>query len=288
MAACALDSAGMTGDLARRTATAVVLGAVALAAVWAGGAIFTTVVLALFAGLMWEWSGLTLPDRSLIARAGHTIGPPLFLGVLLLLPPYLDMPPVNPAALVFGLPALAFLAAFTGRADHEQPAGRWLHILWCAWFAPAVFAAIWLRDAYGPLTLAWGFAVVWASDIGAYFIGRAIGGRKLAPRISPGKTVSGLLGGLAAAVAVGLAASLLLDVELPALANAGAYAGVALVVAGAGVLGDLGESALKRHAGVKDSGRLLPGHGGLFDRLDSILFALPAFAYCVYLRGWPL
>jgi phosphatidate cytidylyltransferase len=119
--------------------------------------------------------------------------------------------------------------------------------------------------------------IVWAADTGAYFAGRRFGRRKLSPRISPNKTVEGLAGGALAGVLVGVAGGALagaLAPKLPAVALG------ALVVVLASAVGDLFESLLKRHAGVKDSGNLIPGHGGLLDRMDSVLAALPVFALC--------
>lgn len=116
---------------------------------------------------------------------------------------------------------------------------------------------------------------VWAADTGAYFTGRRFGRRKLAPSISPNKTVEGMLGGLAAGVLVAVAASPLAGAGLDRLPL---VALVALVAAGFSVIGDLVESLLKRHVGAKDSGDWLPGHGGVLDRLDGVLAALPAFA----------
>ncbi len=127
--------------------------------------------------------------------------------------------------------------------------------------APAL-ALFFIRDQYDGINLTlWTLIVVWATDIGAYFAGRAIGGARLAPRLSPNKTWAGLFGGIAAA----LAASLLLAAPLHVPLRLASLAGV-LAIAAQG--GDLFESWLKRRAGVKDSGSLLPGHGGLLDRLD--------------------
>jgi phosphatidate cytidylyltransferase len=125
----------------------------------------------------------------------------------------------------------------------------------------------------------WLLLVVWTTDIGAYFAGRSIGGPKLAPRISPGKTWAGLVGGMAAA---GLVGGL-----LTALAGAGFWlaAGLGALLAAVAQAGDLFESRLKRHAGVKDSGHLIPGHGGLLDRIDGLVFAAPTFALVVALMG---
>jgi phosphatidate cytidylyltransferase len=118
-------------------------------------------------------------------------------------------------------------------------------------------------------------AIIMGSDTLAFFVGRALGRHKLAPHISPGKTVEGALGGLAGGVAGALAVRATGLPELP-LVHALAL-GVA--VAGFGILGDLVESLLKRWAGVKDSGGLFPGHGGMLDRLDSLLFGAPVLYY---------
>jgi phosphatidate cytidylyltransferase len=123
---------------------------------------------------------------------------------------------------------------------------------------------------------------VWAADTGAYFAGRRFGRRKLAPSISPNKTVEGMLGGLAAGVLVALVVAPLAGIgpeRLPLVAL------VALVAAGFSVVGDLVESLLKRQVGVKDSGDWLPGHGGVLDRLDGVLAALPAFALAKAVTG---
>ena len=135
---------------------------------------------------------------------------------------------------------------------------------------PAI-SLLWIRERYipGGITpqpdlLVWVFLVVWSTDIGAYFAGRAIGGPKLAPSISPNKTVAGLMGGIAAAtlIAGAWAAWLSMPPLLIWLAPPFAFAAQ---------MGDLFESGLKRRAGVKDSGTWLPGHGGLLDRLDGLV-----------------
>lgn len=126
-------------------------------------------------------------------------------------------------------------------------------------------AGLWfVRDTLGMTAALWVFAMVWASDIGAYFAGRAFGGARLAPTISPSKTWSGLFGGMIAALVAG--------------ATLGDRAGIigvplwiGLVMGLLAQLGDLGQSWMKRRAGVKDSGKLIPGHGGVFDRVDGLL-----------------
>lgn len=121
--------------------------------------------------------------------------------------------------------------------------------------------------------------VTWAGDAGAYYAGTSLGRRKLAPVISPNKTVEGLIGGLILAVLVSVGAHLWF---LPSFSLVDCLA-TGLLLTGAGVLGDLAESALKRSVGVKDSGTLIPAHGGMLDRLDSLLFTAPAFYYYVTL-----
>jgi phosphatidate cytidylyltransferase len=125
---------------------------------------------------------------------------------------------------------------------------------------------LWIRerDAHGLDLLVWAFIVTWSTDIGAYFAGRRFGRRKLAPAISPGKTVEGLYGGVAAATFLGGAWALATGLGIALLA-------LAPVLALAAQAGDLFESSMKRRAGVKDSGTWLPGHGGVLDRLDGLV-----------------
>jgi len=125
------------------------------------------------------------------------------------------------------------------------------------------------------------FLIVWGCDSFAYYTGRALGRRKLAPRVSPNKTWEGTLGGLAGATLIGAAGGLWL---VPALGPGwGAAAGA--LASSAGQVGDLVESLWKRGAGVKDSGTFLPGHGGFYDRIDSLLFAGPVLAAILYFTG---
>ncbi|NKI35009.1 phosphatidate cytidylyltransferase [Wenzhouxiangella sp. XN79A] len=142
----------------------------------------------------------------------------------------------------------------------------------------AFIAFAWLHVVNPWLLLAL-LLIIAAADIGAYFTGHAIGGTRLAPRISPGKTRSGALGGIAAAGLAGLGGSLLPDAPYgPAV---GVLAGLALALLSIG--GDLTISLMKRHRGLKDTSRLLPGHGGILDRIDSLGAAAPAYALLVWL-----
>jgi phosphatidate cytidylyltransferase len=148
---------------------------------------------------------------------------------------------------------------------------------------PAWCALQWLatHGSYGRWLLL-ALLIVWGADIGAYFAGSRFGRRKLAPRISPGKTWAGVYGALALAALVAAVGGWLLGFDA---AGCIALVLAAWVTVTASIVGDLIESLLKRHAQVKDSGALFPGHGGLLDRLDSVLAALPVFALCVALLG---
>jgi phosphatidate cytidylyltransferase len=138
-----------------------------------------------------------------------------------------------------------------------------------------VLSLFYIHAQYDGIDLSfWTLAIVWATDIGAYFSGRTFGGPKLAPKSSPNKTWSGLIGGMIAAEAVGIGLTFVLHVPMHLAALAG-------ILAVAAQMGDLFESQMKRRAGVKDSGKLLPGHGGVMDRLDGCVPVLCIVALIV-------
>ncbi len=141
-----------------------------------------------------------------------------------------------------------------------------------AWCAVSVLHG---AQPYGHRWLFVAIAAVWAADSGAYFVGRKYGRHKLSPRISPNKTIEGMFGGMAAGLVVALAFAPMAGASLSQLP---AVALVTVVAVGFSVVGDLFESLLKRHVGVKDSGTLIPGHGGVLDRIDGVIAALPVFA----------
>ncbi|HKT75921.1 MAG TPA: phosphatidate cytidylyltransferase, partial [Sphingobium sp.] len=132
----------------------------------------------------------------------------------------------------------------------------------------------------GLLLAFWALSLVWATDVGAYFAGRAIGGPKLAPRVSPSKTWAGLAGGVLAALVLGFLLHRFAGLPIQLAAASG-------LLAVAAQLGDLLESHMKRRAGVKDSGTLLPGHGGVMDRLDGVVAAAPLAALAYLLLVLP-
>lgn len=150
---------------------------------------------------------------------------------------------------------------------------------------PAWCALAWIHasEPNGHRWLLAALAIVWAADTGAYFAGRKFGKHKLSPRVSPNKTIEGLVGGVVAGIVVGVVFALVAGAtaaQLPLVAL------VALAAVLFSVIGDLFESLLKRHAGVKDSGHLIPGHGGILDRIDGVLAALPVFALGKALLGF--
>ena len=178
---------------------------------------------------------------------------------------------------VWWLLALAWLGRYRFASDHDTHARVFKLAAGALATIPAWCALAWIHAGQpnGHRWLLCALMVVWAADTGAYFSGRHFGRHKLAPKISPNKTVEGLVGGMLLAVIVGVVLSLFAGAttaQLPAVAL------VSLLAALFSVVGDLFESLLKRHAGVKDSGALIPGHGGVLDRLDGVLAALPAFA----------
>ena len=139
-------------------------------------------------------------------------------------------------------------------------------------------ALLWVRERAGINLLLWVFIVTWSTDIGAYFAGRSFGRRKLAPTISPGKTVEGLIGGVIVATILGGAWAIGMG-----LGKAPLFCAPSFAIAAQG--GDLFESSMKRRAGVKDSGAWLPGHGGVLDRLDGLV-PVAVLTAAVQLVGW--
>ena len=186
---------------------------------------------------------------------------------------------VGAAAAWLGIAALLFRHEASG-----ERLPRWLIVAAC----PVLLAAAWLGFlrllAHGYLYLLSALALVWIADIAAYFAGRAFGRRKLAPRISPGKTWAGVGGAMMAVLFIAIAfyatapALNLLSTRLAQSSGVPAMLAVMAALVALSIVGDLFESLLKRQAGVKDSSALLPGHGGVFDRVDALLPVLPLAA----------
>jgi phosphatidate cytidylyltransferase len=202
--------------------------------------------------------------------------PARFRGLLLRIVSAVILGPLLLAAVWYGFPWIDLIAALCApimigewfRLTRRRPIAFGLAIVYSI---AALLALLWLRHqpAYGRETIIWILACVWATDIGAYFIGSYAGGAKLAPSISPSKTWSGLVGGMCFSAVVSAACGLVFDAGDTIVL---ALTGIAIAVVAQG--GDLLESAAKRRAGVKDSGSLIPGHGGVLDRIDGLIAAL--------------
>lgn len=230
---------------------------------------------ALLLGLAaWEWTGL-VPLRPTAARLLYALAlmAALVLGWLALR----GCPALLQAlfAVAFGwwlLAALWLGRPLLGRGWAAAKAVLALPVLLPVWWALAELHA---RPEQGPALALFVLVLMWVADSGAYFAGRTFGRRKLAPRVSPNKTWEGVAGGLAGSLLFALLAGWWLGWTGPRL---GAFAVLAVACAALSIVGDLFISLLKRQQGVKDTGNLFPGHGGLLDRIDSLLAAAPVFA----------
>lgn len=254
-------------NLQLRVVSAVVLAILVLGLTWLGGVPFRILAAGISYAIFHEWI------RMYRARAAGRLG---FLPEALML--------ACIGALVYGFPAWIMLTLTAGAAGalliiaQMRRAGQW-EAAGLAYAALSGISLALLRDGdtAGLLALLFLFAVVWATDIFAYFVGRAFGGPKLAPSISPGKTWSGAIGGALGGVVAGMLLAVFAGVGVsPRLAF------IALLLSVVSQAGDLFESWIKRRNGVKDSGNLIPGHGGVMDRVDGLVAA----AFALYLIGW--
>jgi phosphatidate cytidylyltransferase len=254
------------GNLQLRVVSAVVLAIAVLGLTWLGGLPFRLLAAGVACVIFYEWTRMSragaagslgfLPEALMLVCAGALLGG-------------------APAWMLMLLTAAAVVVLLV--AGHMRGAGRW-EAAGLAYAALSAISLALLRDGdkAGLLAILFLFAVVWATDIFAYFVGRALGGPKLAPSISPGKTWSGAVGGAIAGVIAGIV--------LAVFANAGISFGlifIAFLLSVVSQAGDLFESWIKRRKGVKDSGNLIPGHGGVMDRVDGLVAA----AFALYVIG---
>jgi phosphatidate cytidylyltransferase len=264
--AAAPGQGGQGSNLLARIAAALVLAPIAILCAYIGGWLWIALVTLATIGLFIEWQLVIGASREIPATAGGTIAL-LIAGILL------AFGRIESAVLILGLGLVAVVVL---APSHRAWSGAGL-----VYAAAAQLASVLVRldHVEGLAALILVLLVVWVTDIGGYFAGRGIGGPKLWPRVSPNKTWAGAVGGFAASlmVASGFAA-FGFGKTWPML-----LLGAALSIASQ--LGDLFESAVKRHFGVKDSSHIIPGHGGLMDRLDGFVAAIILAAIFGLLRG---
>jgi phosphatidate cytidylyltransferase len=271
------------GSLVQRLITGAVLAALVLGALLLLPPLLASLLVAAFLLLAaWEWSAFVTPGRN-GARLAYTA---VLAGALLALA-VAPLPAAGLRALLLaGLAWWAVAFAWILRFPTPVPtavvavAGALTLLPAYAGFRALLGLPVVPGAASGPALAILVLGIVWGADIGAYFVGRRIGRTRLAPAVSPGKTWEGVGGGVLAAALVGGVGGVLLG--LPPAASVPLALGVAAI----SVVGDLAESMFKRHVGVKDSGRLFPGHGGVLDRVDSIAAAVPLFVLAGDRLGW--
>jgi phosphatidate cytidylyltransferase len=257
-----MDAAAARPMLRRRIASAIVLIPVGLGAVWLGPPWLPMVVGIAGMAMAWEWGRLVSAQpwgsTTLIVMATVVLA-------------------VAAAALNWFLLALSLACVGAVAAAHRRDWG-WT-LIGTLWVALGCVAFIWLAAKGGRVTIIWLLLVVWATDIFAYLAGKTIGGPRLVPRLSPNKTWAGLFGGLAGGAIAGLSTALAIGV--PAALMTLISLGLSLTAQG----GDLAESSAKRYFAVKDMSALIPGHGGVLDRLDGLLAATMAAALLAFATG---
>ncbi len=272
--------------LKTRIITALILAPIAIGGIFflppLGFALFTAAIICVGA---WEWANMA-GISSQVGRVAYALATGAILYGML------EVPAIS----VLWIALIWWAGCFLMIRSYPGGSGAWGSVPVRAIMGLFVLVPAWVGlnhlrtggfqfgdSASNLLLILYVFCIVWVADIGAYFSGRAFGKAKLAPRVSPGKSWAGVWGGLAA---VALFAVLVSLVAAASLSNTVLLVVASLVTGGISVLGDLMESMLKRFRGIKDSSQLLPGHGGIMDRIDSLTAAIPVFALIITLLGW--
>lgn len=263
-AAANVSASAKMSDLPVRAASGIVLVAFAIATLWYGGHAFTLFWLAAAIIALWEWLRLVGAPRLMLAMLAGGAG--------IVIAAALAGQGLSDYAL-----GMLLLGAIAAGAVSAGASGGLRLALWCG--AGVLYAGLFLVALlalrmsllYGVQAVLWLFAIVWGTDILAYFGGRSIGGPKLWPRVSPSKTWSGFICGVSGGALAGVGVAYF---YLPAgQTSLIVLFVIGLLAAAISQGGDLFESSLKRHAGVKDASHIIPGHGGVMDRLDGFIFA---------------
>jgi len=271
--ATALQGNGtVTGvSLKSRVISALILAPLVVGAVYFGSPVYDLLILAAVIVMAWEWRRLCAAQQ--FDAAGKILTISVVAATALT-----SFDQVELAALSVIIGSFSVLFMIIGR---ENKSSIWT-VAGVLAIGFAGISLILIRQIGDDWSIAiWFLVAIWATDSGAYFVGRAVGGPKLAPKISPGKTWSGLLGGVAGAIGWSIIWALWTGEE-----QAGTLALLGAITAIFAQLGDLGVSRVKRRYGVKDTGTLIPGHGGLLDRVDGVIGAAPVALLCIVLtRG---
>jgi phosphatidate cytidylyltransferase len=256
--------------LLTRVLSAVVLVLIAGAAIYFGGPVFALAALAVAAGGAWELAGL-LAMRELPVRPALAAGAAAATVLAVSAATRLAASGWGPLSwVVLPVVLVVVMGNEVIRGDTAQAVGGIGNTLLCALY-PGLLAATWVVIRNGDRGLEWaavGLLATWACDTGAYFVGSAFGRHGFFRHISPKKSLEGAVGGLVTSMAVTIAAAALGVIPGGITAGVGLGVGIAVI----GQIGDLAESMLKRNVGAKDSGNLIPGHGGILDRMDAMLF----------------
>ena len=254
-----MTASGKWGDLPTRILSAVVMLAIGAGAIYSGGLAYVGLIVLVVGGMAWELTRMVAPDRAWLAPLVGVLSSAVLMISASTVPGFLVE-----LAVVPGL-----FAALLAQKD------RFILLAYTSMLVFSGLGLLMLYDAQGMFLVIWLIAVVVATDVAGYFAGKAIGGKKFWPSISPKKTWSGILAGWLAAACVGGA----LGGEELALVSA--------FMSFASQLGDILESAIKRRAGVKDSSNLIPGHGGLLDRFDGLIAANVVLVLALLVLGLP-
>ena len=237
-------------DLQARALSALVMVVVGAVALWLGGVTFSLLAVALAGAMGWELYRMMVPEAPFGRAEAHGVVAAVLVAVFTLV--------------WLGPTSILALAAGAGLLALRMPRDKWIFGLYLLLILTAVHGLILLREIYGLAFVLWLVCVVIASDVAGYFAGRLIGGPKFWPRVSPKKTWSGTVAGWICAALVG--AGFAYATGMP-----WAIVPLSALLALAGQLGDIAESAIKRRTGVKDSSNLIPGHGGVLDRFDAMI-----------------
>ena len=258
--------------LKQRVLTAIVALAVLAMVMFVVPAVVARIAITLLMlGAAWEWSGFIFSQEN--KRRFVYV---LFIAILIAII-FFELPDARLVGIVFKISLAWWMAALGWMFFFPTPIAKSVAWICGALVIVPAWLALDLLYLQTPELLLFALLIVWMADIGAYFVGKGFGRVKLAPQISPGKTWEGVIGGLSAVMLLAAIASQVFEIDIAVLVP------FCVAIAMISIVGDLAVSMFKRNAGVKDSGSLFPGHGGVLDRIDSVTAAAPLFAVAL---GW--